>query len=302
MENEFIEWLQTCLPKRDHLRLPVGDDAAVLDVEADHQLVVAADALLDGVHFDLSNHPARLVGRKALAVNLSDLAAMGARPLSATVTLALPRPANRAGEIAREVLSGVAALASEFDMSICGGDTNCWDQALTVSVTALGLVRTDRAWTRGGGAVGDRLIVSGPLGGSILGHHLSFTPRVVDSLIWSREFQVKAAIDVSDGLALDASRLAAASGCGIALQLDRVPISANARTQSRSTGRPALAHALGDGEDFELLLVMEPGEAARFCSENSQASDIGRLIEQVGLWNQENDDLRPLEPTGYQHE
>ncbi len=301
MENEFIRWLQATLPRPEHLWLPIGDDAAVLDIEPEQQIVVAADALLEGVHFDLTKHSPELIGRKSLAVNLSDLAAMGAKPLSAMVTLALPRPANAAAKMARDILLGVASLTEEFGMSVSGGDTNCWDQGLAVSVSVLGLVRRDQAWTRGGGDPGDRLVVSGPLGGSILGHHMSFTPRVADALRWSREFHIKAAMDVSDGLALDANRMAQASECGIALQLDKVPIAASARHLSQSSGRTPLEHALGDGEDFELLLVMERDEATRFCDINPDATDIGALVERQGLWSFEEDGLQPLEPAGYRH-
>lgn len=302
MENDFHDWLRARLPAHPALQRSVGDDAAILSAPANEQLVVAADAIMDGVHFHLAEHGGAAAGRKALAVNLSDLAAMAARPLTATVSLALPR--HDAANLAREVLEGMIPLAEEFDFSICGGDTNCWDHPLVISVTVIGTVPIDCGWRRDGGHVGDRLVVTGPLGGSLAGKHLTFRPRVDEALRWRDQFTVNAAIDISDGLAMDASRLAAASNCGAVIATERVPISNAAREAAKagSDSTTPLQHALGDGEDFELLLAMPAREADRFTGENAAAVDVGQLQAEPGLWRRRGDEtLEPLEGQGYQH-
>jgi thiamine-monophosphate kinase len=245
------------------------------------------------------------VGRKALAVNLSDLAAMAARPVAALISLALPR--EGAESLARELYEGLLPLAERYDVAIAGGDTNSWDGRLVISVTVLGELAEHGPWRRGGGQPGDRVLVTGQFGGSILGRHFDFEPRVDEALQLASRYEIHAAIDVSDGLSLDLSRLAAESGCGAQLRLDAIPISADAHALAAESndGRTALDHALSDGEDFELILTAEPGEAQRIVAEQPLGipiADIGELVPDAGLWSIDASGARtPLAPRGFEH-
>jgi thiamine-monophosphate kinase len=303
MEREFIQWLAEHLPPSPHLRLGIGDDAAVLRWSEGRDLVVTTDTITDQVDFRLHEVDPRQVGHKALAVNLSDLAAMAAEPVAAVVSLVMPR--EGALELARELYLGMLPLAKAFGIAIAGGDTNTWDGPLAISVTALGRTTDRGPLTRSGARVGDALLATGALGGSILGRHLAVEPRVREALQLHAAYELHAGMDVSDGLALDASRLAAASGCGVAIDLDAVPISADALRLAATTGRTPLDHALGDGEDFELLLAADQVVAERIVREQPlavQVTRIGAFVDQAGLWRRDDEgNLTPLTPTGYQH-
>jgi thiamine-monophosphate kinase len=303
MELEFIRWLEKRLPRQVGLPLGIGDDAAFFALEAGHQGVVTVDALTDGVDFELAEISPRRIGRKALAVNLSDIAAMAARPLAAVVGLALPSAG--ALELAKELYEGLIPLAEQYDVVIAGGDTNTWDGSLVVSVTLIGQVPVGRALTRAGAMPGDSILVTGQLGGSILGHHLDFEPRVAEALWLTEHGKIKAGMDISDGLSLDLWRMSQASGLGAELIASKIPVSAAAAELARAGGRSALEHALSDGEDFELLLAVEPGVAAEL--EAAQPLEcgltaIGRFVAEPGLWLVDDDGRRsPIEPRGYQH-
>jgi thiamine-monophosphate kinase len=302
MEREFIDWLRQRVGPHPRLKLGIGDDAAILAATGG-DLAAATDLITDGVDFVLGQCDPRRVGRKALAVNLSDLAAMAARPIAALVSLALPRAG--ADLLARELYEGLLPLAEKYDVAVAGGDTNTWDGPLVVSVTVLGELAGHDAWRRGGGRPGDRLLVTGQFGGSILGRHFDFEPRVEEALLLAGRYHVRAAIDVSDGLSLDLSRLAAESGCGAEVRLASIPVSAAARELAARADKTALQHALSDGEDFELILAVEPREAERLLADQPlgvRITEIGELIETAGLWSSDETGARhPLAAHGYEH-
>jgi thiamine-monophosphate kinase len=308
MEQQLVDWLQANLPASPHLRLGIGDDAAVLRWAADRELVITTDSVQDTVDFVLADVEPALVGRKALGVNLSDLAAMAAEPVAALVSLVLPRPGVgelSALELAIELYRGMLPLAEEFNVAIAGGDTNSWDGPLVIDVTAIGRVTARGPLVRSGAKPGDHVLVTGQLGGSILGRHLRVEPRVREALLLHDRYELHAGMDISDGLALDASRLAEASGCGVALKLQDIPLSAESRELAAATGRTALEHALGDGEDFELLLTGAAAVAERIVREQPlgiPVTCVGHCVPQPGLWQvDEADQLKPLPPMGYQH-
>jgi len=310
MESQFIAWLRDRLPAHRALTVGPGDDAAVVDFAGrpdvhGHGVVVTTDMLMDGVDFRIAEVDARLVGRKALAVNLSDLAAMAAVPVAVVVSLALPKLGGL--ELAKQLYEGLIPLAEQFDTAIAGGDTNTYDGPLVISVTAFGTLTDRGPFLRSGAKAGDVLLVTGDFGGSILGKHFTFVPRVNEAIAL-RRFDVHAAMDVSDGLSLDLSRLCAASGCGAELRLKQIPVAAAAYELARlqNDGRSALDHALSDGEDFELLLAVPPDEAARLCAEQPLAgvklTQIGRFVAEPGLWSVDDPGIRtPLVPRGYEH-
>ncbi len=308
-EAEFVAALLASIPSDPRLEVPAGDDAAVLRPPAGRRTVVTVDMLMEGVDFILGHDcPPEAVGRKSLAVNLSDLAAMAARPEAAVVAVALPR--QHGDTLGHGIQRGIAALAAEFGVALAGGDTNSWDGPLVVSVTALGSVAPGAAWRRDGAKVGDLLVVTGPCGGSLLGRHLAVRPRCREAAAIAAAYRVHAAIDVSDGLSLDTARMMASSGLAAVLDLAAIPIHADAVRMATlpGDGRSALEHALGDGEDFELVLALPPDEARRLVVESPSLADgaaftiIGEVVEGAGLFaGTATGERVPLEVRGFIH-
>ncbi|MHB8902522.1 MAG: thiamine-phosphate kinase [Thermoguttaceae bacterium] len=305
MESELIARLRQRLPSHPLLKLGIGDDAAILDGARGRDWVVTVDMLTDKVDFVLGQVDPRRAGRKSLAVNLSDLAAMACHPVAAVVALALPR--HNGMDLALALYEGMIPLAEEFGVAIAGGDTNCWDAPLAVSVTAIGHVSSRGPLLRSGARPGDRIVVTGQLGGSILGHHLDFRPRVGEALRLAEKYELHAGIDISDGLSRDLSHIALASGCGAVLDLAKIPVSDAAAHLSRqmADGSTPLDHALSDGEDFELILAVPPGEAERMVAEQPLGmplTEIGRFVAEPGLWQEtEQGERLPLPARGFEH-
>ena len=256
---------------RDDVPLGIGDDAAVLQPESGRQLVVTADLLVEGRHFAADTPPAA-VGHKALAVNLSDLAAMGAEPAWFTLSLSLPR-AERAW--LQDFVRGMDALAAEYQVQLVGGDTVRGPRV--VAVQALGRVAPDRALRRDGARPGDRIYVTGTLGDAALAlwhqqgrirlgeAHRPWLmarlqvpqPRVRAGLALAG--LASSAIDISDGLAADLGHVLAASGCGARIELARLPLSAAFRAQEvPDPWEAVLAH----GDDYELCFTVPPERQA----------------------------------------
>jgi thiamine-monophosphate kinase len=299
-EFAFIRWLRGQTPSDPRVLVGPGDDAAALRWPADRPCLVTTDMLLEGSCFRLAEAGGRLVGRKAMAVNLSDIAAMAGQPVAAVVSVGLPRPGGRA--LAEELYRGLREMADAFDTAIVGGDTNSWDGPLVVSVTLLGQATPRGPVRRCGARPGDWLLVTGPLGGSIRGKHLTFTPRVREALALHAAADLHAMIDVSDGLAADVNHLCEESGCGAVLRAQSIPVSAAAA--GMGDGVSALDHALGDGEDFELVFAVAP-EEGRHLVESQPVTGItlvhiGECVE-GGLWLEEGQGRRVLEPRGYVH-
>lgn len=312
MELEFVRWLRSRLPPHRLLEVGPGDDAALVALDGRTDCVVTTDMLMDGVDFRLGEVDPRRIGRKALAVNLSDLAAMAAVPTAVVVSLALPRDGGYA--LARQLFEGLLPLAAEFDVAIAGGDTNTWDGPLVVNITAIGR-RTDRGlWLRSGARAGDEIVATGRFGGSILGKHFDFTPRCSEAQLLNERYAIHAALDVSDGLSLDLHRLCEESNVGAEVFVSRIPLSDAALTLASS--RPAsssntpeltaLDHALSDGEDFELLLAVPPSEAERLLRDQPlgdvRLTSIGCFVAERGLWSIDAAGCKaPLVPRGYEH-
>lgn len=241
-----------------------GDDAASL-AGALRRPVVCVDQVIVGVHVEASSPP-RLWGRKACARALSDLAASAADPRA--VLCALRAPAEAHERTLRAILRGVEDEARLHGAALVGGDLACSPGPLGLSVSAVGEGGKLRAPGRGGARPGDVLVATGPLGGSLLGRHLRLVPRLAEGR-WLVQRGARAMIDVSDGLALDAARLARASG--VRLDLDEVPVHRDARRAARLDGRPALHHALFDGEDHELLAAVPARAWPRLAREAAES-------------------------------
>jgi thiamine-monophosphate kinase len=308
METDFVAWLVSRLPTDPRLEVPPGDDAAVLRPPAMRRTVVTVDMLMEGTDFILGPEcPPQAVGHKALAVSLSDLAAMAARPEAAVVAVALPRRGGAA--LGRGIQAGLESLAGEHGVVLAGGDTNAWDGPLVISTTAIGSVAPAAAWRRDGARPGDLLVVTGAFGGSLLGRHLAVRPRVREALFIAERFPVHAAIDCSDGLALDLARMMAASGVRGVVRPADVPIHPDAIRRAARDGGTPLERALGDGEDFELILALPPEAAyGLVAAADTPPLDlpltvIGTVEEGAGLVAVAADGSRStLEPRGYIHD
>ncbi len=304
-EESLVAWLRLRF-SADPRRVPValGDDMAVVQF-GPGLVAITADMLLDGVHFDTRTHSFPLIGRKAIACSLSDCAAMACRPRAATVSLALPREMPL--EDIQAMYEGMDGIAREFGCDIVGGDTTSWLGKLAIDVAILAEPMAPRGPVlRSGARVGDAVYVSGPLGGSIISKHLAFEPRLELAARLAPDTDLHALMDISDGLALDLSRLCEASGCAAELDaagLDRV-ISPAARTFAGQDGRSPLEHALGDGEDFELLVVGEDRlqqrcpdllRIGRICAPGTPGAPVLTMVWPDGR-------CEPLAPMGYQHQ
>ena len=261
IEREFVEWLRHRRRTHTAVTLGIGDDMAIL-ARTGGPVLVSSDMLLDGIHFDTDRHDLSLIGRKAIACSLSDCAAMAVRPIAVTVSIALS--SSCALPEARRIYDGIFSIAQEYDVVVAGGDTTRWDHplAIDVAITATPYEGVEPV-RRSGARIGDTLYVTGPLGGSSLGRHLTFAPRVTEArkLAETLGDSLHAMMDISDGLSLDLWRICEASGVAAVLderQLEAI-ISEDARRLSGKDATPALDHALSDGEDFELLLAIDGG-------------------------------------------
>ena len=276
-EFSLIEWIRRQARGSTCVDTGIGDDAAVLRLPEGAQTLVTVDMLLEGTHFQMPPATGGEVGRKLLAVNLSDIAAMAGRPLAAFVSVGLPRDAHR--EFVEELHTGILELARRYDVALAGGDTNVWDGPLSVSLTLVGETTGRGAVTRNGAQVGDWVMVTGSFGGSLRGGHLAFEPRVAEAMALNEHFQLHSMIDVSDGLAADLHHVLDESRVGAVIRAENVPISEAA--QQWVDERSALQHALGDGEDFELLFTLSPAEGARLLTAPPFTTPVARIGEIV---------------------
>lgn len=304
MEQAFLQFLATQKQSLPTGGLGIGDDAAVLAWPADSKLVVCTDLISDETDFHLADVTPQQIGRKALAINLSDIAAMACQPVGALLTLLLPQ-GEASLPLAQGIYEGAAQLGQQFACPIIGGDTNSWPGKVAVSVTVLGQSPTGRPLLRQGARPGDAIFVTGSLGGSILGHHLHFTPRVDEALQLAQACGLTAGMDISDGISIDLPRLCEQSGVGAEIDVRLLPLTAAARQRSTQTGKPAWWHGLNDGEDFELLFTVPAADAERLQAQWTNATPITRIgtirPERELTMLGEDGTRQPLLPEGFSH-
>jgi thiamine-monophosphate kinase len=315
-ETGLIErFFRRCGAQRADVSLGIGDDAALLSVPAGCELVATTDTLVAGVHFPHDSPPGS-IGHRALAVNLSDIAAMGARPAWALLALTLPQADE---SWLTEFAAGLGGLAREHRVALVGGDTT--QGPLCVTVQVLGVVAAGSAVRRGGGRAGDALFVSGTPGDAAAGlaleqsrlevppelrgylreRFLLPTPRVAlgERL---REF-ASACIDVSDGLLGDAGKLARASGVAAQLEFAALPVSA--ALQAAVGAERARVLALTGGDDYELCFAVPATHLARLAAELPPAvwgyTRIGSLIAGAGAAVVRDGTVMEFSHSGYQH-
>ncbi|MDA8233579.1 MAG: thiamine-phosphate kinase [Clostridia bacterium] len=303
----------------------IGDDTAVLAPSGKNQLLFTTDMMVEEVHFSLRYATYRQVGHKALAVNLSDIAAMGGKPTHAVVSLGVPP--ERAVEDLQELYRGMADLAARFGVNIVGGDTVKTAGQLVINVALLGEVAPGRAIYRSGAEEGDYILVTGTLGDSAAGlylfqnqdvelaqeigdtlrkRHLEPEPRLDIGPLLAETGLVTAINDISDGLAREISEICEASGVGCRLIDKKIPISEEARVLGEITGHSPVEWALNGGEDFQLVFTVEPDgldEIEETLRKRGVAYGIVGVItsleQGIGLVTEKG--IQPLAKGGYDH-
>ncbi len=306
-EFSFIESLRNRSASCESLEIDIGDDAAAWRVAEDSLLVTTVDMLMEGVHFTVPPATPLQVGRKVMGVNLSDIAAMAARPQMGVVSIATPR--KYGSSFLKELQAGMQQHAEEFSTIIIGGDTNIWEGPLVVSVTLVGIATKKGAVKRSGANKGDWIFCTGTLGGSILGKHLDVTPRVNEALLLHEKYQLHAMIDISDGLIGDLFHILEESNKGATLFADKIPIAEAAflmkESQLIKEKKLPLEHALSDGEDFELLFTLSPQQGEKLLAEQPldiPVTHIGIVTEeQTCKLHHPNGTQTPLNKKGWEH-
>jgi thiamine-monophosphate kinase len=302
------------------LVLGIGDDAAVVAPARNMHMVLTTDAHVEEVHFDRRFSTPENVGYRALAVNLSDLAAMGATPRWALLSLAMP--AALEVEDVERLVEGMAALASQFGTQVVGGNLTRTRGPWVVDVTAVGEVRPRRMLTRGGGCPGDTLYVSGTIGAAAAGlemlraggagdahcieRYLRPEPRVRLGLAVAQARSARAAMDLSDGLADAAHQLAEASGCGVEVDAESLPIDRAAQAWWRTAGKDAVLEAMSGGDDYELLIAVPRNWGGRLRHARSRVAEpaltrIGVLTKDPGVRVLLRNGARAALPGGFEH-
>ena len=319
-EDELVAAIRRITGDGPDVVVGIGDDAAVVRPGAG-ELVLTTDVLVEGVHFDAASVGARDLGAKALAVNVSDVAAMGASPRWATLGLVTRRDVDPGWLV--ELAGGMKDASDEYALSLVGGDLSRGDEVV-LSVTVAGEVAPGRAVLRSGARAGDRILVTGQLGApgggllleragdpALLGNdwarallraHLRPVARVTEGLTLAGA-GASAMMDVSDGLLLDLSRLCSASDVGAVLNLNAVPVSGDLEPLVEAVGVDARDLALAGGEDYELLATLRSdavaGVLATFTERfGLRLTDIGEIVEGSGIHDM---DGLPLEPAGWDH-
>jgi thiamine-monophosphate kinase len=294
-ERAAIDRLTSVLGKNASVIVGPGDDCAVIRTPGDSERdwLLTSDPVIEGVHFEPGTNP-ELIGRKSAGRVLSDIAAMGGTP--SWLLLDIVAPPDRAASDPIAAAKGAAALASSFGAAVVGGDLSA-GPCLEVHAFAVGWVPRGKAVLRSGARSGDRIFVTGTLGGSRLNHHLTFIPRLQAGLVL-RDW-VSSMIDVSDGLSTELAHLASCSAVGFEVEDRRIPLDSDTNS---------LDAAFTDGEDFELLFTVPPERVEAFQSawrsaQSLRVTDIGITTPHQGFIARRHPDgtLSPVIPDGFEH-
>ncbi len=300
--------------------LGIGDDAAAFRLPRGYVGVATTDTLVEGRHFDLGYFDYGDLGWKAMAANLSDVAAMGGRPLLALAALTLTRrQTDRDVEL---LYRGMRRLAGRFGVAVVGGDIVLGGE-LSITLTVIGQCRRGRMGLRSGARPGDAVLVTGSLGGSRAGlellnsklkiqksrlikKHLRPEPRVNEGMALARRFKLGGMIDISDGLASELWHLSRESRVGIIIDQGALPVAPEALAVARRLGGVPMDYCLNGGEDYELLFTLAPSDAARakamITAMGTSCSIIGQAAKGRGVWMVGRDGrLRSLRSEGYRH-
>jgi len=303
-EFSFIQWIRERQKRRKDVIVGIGDDCAAINVSSYKLCLITTDMLVDGTHFDLEKCTVRDVGRKAIACSISDVAAMGCQATVAVVSICFPDHTTE--KFAQELYKGIWSIADKYDIEIAGGDIISGHSPLCINVTMLGRDEGLKPVRRSGARVGDMILVTGTLGGSLLGKHLRFEPRLKEGLILNKNFTIHAMIDISDGLTADLNHILEESRVGAILYEDQIPVSEAAVKMAEKSENTPLYHALSDGEDYELLFTLSKGQAKKAMAshffDRGMISCIGEITRGRGIQMKFLDGkTRCIKPQGYEH-
>jgi thiamine-monophosphate kinase len=323
-ERELIARITARLPPApDWVLLGVGDDAAVVETARNRLEVLSVDAIVEGVHFDRAFTPPAAIGHRALAVNLSDLAAMGAMPRLALLSLALP-PSLPLAEF-DGMIASLSAVASRFRIAVVGGNLTRIDGPLVVDITVVGTVKKRQVLTRAGARAGDDLYVTGSIGAAAAGlqmlqagierqaasreqpcvqRYLYPEPRLRLGTLIGRNRAATACVDVSDGLADAVHQLADASQIGVTIDGAAVPIDPDARRWFEQRGQDPLHASMTASDDYELLIAARPRWRGRLKAAQRHGdallTRIGACTADRAVVVRQDGVDRPV-PAGYTH-
>ena len=300
-EDEITAWFaqQSKLTKAD-FPIGIGDDMARIQLGRDSSVLLTTDMLLDGMHFDLEKATLKQVGYKAMAVSLSDCAAMATVPIAAVVSVALPKGYGR--EKLKQLHAGITAAGRKFNCALVGGDITSWDdkKPLAISVAMLSRVAGNKPIKRSGAKVGDSICVTGSLGGAVSRKHLEFEPRVKEAIKIAQMVTLNSMIDISDGLSSDLNRICKANQVGSVVAAEQIPISDEAQKSKNP-----LNSALNDGEDFELLFTLSNEDCRMLLKKwhgPMPITKIGEITNTKKMQIKMPDGvIRDLQAAGYDH-
>lgn len=293
MEAEFLRWLKSRLNLQTSSLDGIGDDCATMTLDSQLTPVITADAIVDKVHFDSAIHSYHDIGWKALAVNLSDIASMAAESCYAVVSLICSDEMTFSDTC--ELYEGILSLAKQTGTTIIGGDFNRHTGSLMVSITAIGQARPEHLRFRFTTQSTDRIFVTGSLGGSIAGHHLTFMPRLQAGAELGKHPDVHAVTDITDGLVVDLHSILPAP-LGATLFADAIPC--------RLSSDNAIQNALYDGEDFELLFTTTADVNLGSLTESLRGDihEIGEVNSSGDITLMQHDQTTlQLPVSGYEH-